>query len=282
LELNGEKHVVAAHYKLPDGTSHRVTAKRFILACNSTETPRLLLMSAGEHAPDGVANSSGQVGRNLMDHLIFFNNFRMNTPVYGGRGPQSVSGVMTGRDGAFRYRHAAVKLFLSNDINIQEIALQTINNPEHIHDVIDVLKDVTIHHGCLGGELEQLPRAHNRVTLDTDRLDPLGLPLPRIHYQIDDYIKNGLDVWLKFAQDLIVKMGAQQISSAISHSSHHPSGTARMGHDPRYSVVDQNCRSHDHPNLYIVGGSVFPVMGTANPTLTIAALSLRLAEHLTS
>ncbi|MDD4959447.1 MAG: GMC family oxidoreductase [Gallionella sp.] len=282
LEINSDKRIVAAHYKLPDGTNHRVTAKRFVVACNSIETPRLLLMSAGEHAPDGIANSSGQVGRNLMDHLIFFNNFRMNTPIYGGRGPQSVSGVMTGRDGAFRYRHAAVKLFLSNDINIQEIALQTINNPEHIHEVIDVLKEVVIHHGCLGGELEQLPRAHNRLTLDHERLDPLGLPLPRIHYQIDEYIKNGLDVWLKFTQDLIVKMGAQPSSPAIAHSSHHPSGTARMGHDPRYSVVDQNCRSHDHPNLYIVGGSVFPTMGTANPTLTIAALSLRLAEHLTS
>lgn len=280
FELNGEKHIVAAHYKLPDGSSHRITGRRFVVACNSIETPRLLLMSACEQAPDGIANSSGQVGRNLMDHLIFFNTFRMNTPIYGGRGPQSVSGVMTGRDGAFRRHHSAVKLFLSNDLNVQEKALQAIENQQHWGNVVALMKEAAVHQGCIGGELEPLPSARNRVVLDRERLDPLGLPLPSVEYRLDDYVNNGLTVWLAFVRDLIGKMGAEQTSSSVSRSSHHPSGTARMGNDPRTSVVDRNCRSHDHPNLYVVGGSVFPAMGTANPTLTIAALSLRLAEHL--
>jgi len=280
FELNQDRSIAAVHYMLPNGASHRVTGKRFVVACNSIETPRLLLMSACESAPNGIANSSGHVGRNLMDHLIFFNSFRMNTPLYGGRGPQGVSGVMTGRDGEFRRAHAAVKLFLSNDLNIQGIVTQAIESPLHKHEVVKFAKDIAIHHGCLGGELEQLPRAHNRVLLDKERLDPLGLPLPRINYQLDDYVKNGMKVWLKFAEDLIEKMGAQQVSSSVAHSSHHPSGTTRMGNDAKSSVVNQDCRSHDHSNLYVLGGSVFPSMGTANPTLTIAALSLRLAEHL--
>ncbi len=177
-------------------------------------------------------------------------------------------------------KHSAVKLFLSNDLDIQGIVTKAIESPEHKYDVVKFAKDVAIHHGCLGGELEPLPSSHNRVQLDKDRLDPLGLPLPRIHYELDDYVKNGMTVWLKFAHDLIEKMGAHQVSSSIAHSSHHPSGTARMGLDMKLSVVNENCRSHDHDNLYILGGSVFPSMGTANPTLTIAALSLRLAEHL--
>lgn len=280
FELDAEKHIVAAHYKMPDGSSHRIAAKRFVVACNSIETPRLLLMSACEQAPDGIANSSGQVGRNLMDHLIFFNTFRMNMPIYGGRGPQSVSGVMTGRDGEFRRRHAAVKLFLSNDLNVQEKALQAIEKQEQWSNVVDTLKQAAIHQGCIGGELEPLPSEQNRITLDKERLDPLGLPLPQVTYRIGDYVNDGLGVWKKFVGDLIGKMGAEPVSFSVAHSSHHPSGTARMGIDRTKSVVDANCRSHDHPNLYVLGASVFPTMGTANPTLTVAALSLRLAEHL--
>lgn len=281
LELNSEKRIVAAHYKLPDGSSHRITAKQFVVACNNIETSRLLLMSAGELAPNGISNSSGQVGRNLMDHLIFFNTFRMNVPLYPGRGPQSVSGVMTGRDGVFRRNYSAVKLFLSNDINVQEKALQTIENPQHWGNVGASLKQAVIYQGCIGGELEPLPSENNRVALDMDRLDPLGLPLPYIEYRPDDYVNNGLTAWLEFVRDLIKKMGAEQVSPEVSYSSsHHTSGTVRMGSDPRRSIVDQNCRSHDHPNLYVIGSGVFPAMGTANPTLTIAALSLRLAEHL--
>jgi choline dehydrogenase-like flavoprotein len=280
FEISDQKKITAALYKLPDGSSHKVTGKNFVVACNSIETPRLLLMSACEQAPDGVANSSGQVGRNLMDHMIFFNTFRMNTPMYGGRGPQGVSGVMTGRDGTFRQQHSAVKLFLSNDINIQEKAIQAIENQQNWGNVVAVMKDSTIHQGCIGGELEPLPSEHNRIQLDPERLDPLGLPLPQINYEPGEYVNNGLSVWLKFAEDLVNKMGAVQTSSNVSHSSHHPSGTIRMGKDARKSVVDENCRSHDHPNLYMMGASVFPTMGTANPTLTVAALSLRLAHHL--
>lgn len=279
FELDGNRRIVAAHYKMPDGSSRRITARRFVLACNSIETPRLLLMAACEQAPDGIANSSGQVGRNLMDHTIFFNTFRMDVPLYGGRGPQSVSGVMTGRDGEFRHRHAAVKLFLSNDLDVQGKAVRAIETQDWAH-VVDTIRDEAIHQGCIGGELEPLPSEQNRVLLDWDNLDPLGLALPYVQYDPGVYVSDGLKVWLDFVDGLIARIGAKRTGSHVAHSSHHPSGTVRMGRDPRTSVVDRNCRSHDHDNLYVVGASVFPAMGTANPTLTVAALSLRLAEHL--
>jgi len=280
LECDADNNIVAVHYKSPDGSSHRLTARRFVIACNSIETPRLLLMSACEQAPGGIANTSGQLGRNLMDHLIFLNNYKMDVPLYGGRGPQSVSAVMMGRDGEFRNRYSASKLFLSNDINIQVKAIQAINDTQNWSDVLENLREDVIHHGCIGGELEPLPSAGNRVLLDKERLDPLGLPLPYIEYQLDDYINGGLAHWQEYVAGLIEKIGGKQTSSAVWHSSHHPCGTTRMGDDPKASVVDRNCRAHDHANLYLIGNSVFPTMGTANPTLTNAALSLRLAEHL--
>lgn len=282
FELDQKKNISAALYKLPDGTSRRVVARQFVVACNSIETPRLLLMSACEQAPYGIANSSKQVGRNLMDHLIFFNTFQTREPVYAGRGPQAVSGVMVGRDGVFRNKHSAVKLFLSNDIDIQSSALKAIDDSQNWSNIVATLRKSAMHCACIGGELEPLPSEKNCVELETNRLDPLGLPLPLLKYQIDEYVNEGLNVWLKFTESLINKMGAKQTSSNISFSSHHPSGTARMGSNPQNAVVDENCRSYDHPNLFIVGGSVFPTMGTANPTLTIAALSLRLADHLKS
>lgn len=282
LECGADHRIVAAHYKLPDGSEKRVTAARFIVACNAIESARLLLMSACEQAPDGLANSSGQVGRNLMDHLIFFNTFQMDVPLYGGRGPQSVAGLMTGRDGPFRSQYSAAKLFLSNDINVHGKVLKIIEDKQAWSDVLTILKNDVIHQGCIGGELESLPQAGNRVVLDKDRLDPLSLPLPHLEYRLDDYIQDGLTYWAGFVKDLIGKIGAQQTSSNILHSSHHQCGTLRMGHDPNTSVVDGNCRSHDHDNLYVMGSSVFPAIGTANPTLTVAALTLRLAEHLVS
>lgn len=280
LECGDDQRIVAAHYKLPDGSDHKVSAARFVLAANTIESPRLLLMSACERAPAGVANSSGQVGRNLMDHVLFFNTFQMDVPLYGGRGPQSVAGVMQGRDGAFRSNYSAAKLFISNDINVHDKALKIIEDKQAWNDVRNSLRNDVIHHGCIGGELEALPLADNRVMLDRDRLDPLGLPMPRLEYQLDEYVRGGLSYWTGYVKELIEKIGARQTSSTIQHSSHHQCGTLRMGRDPQTSVVDSDCRSHDHPNLYVMGSSVFPAIGTANPTLTVAALALRLAEHL--
>lgn len=280
LEVGRDRKISALHYKLPDGSSQRLVAARFVLAANSIESPRLLLLSEDESVPNGVANSSGQVGRNLMDHLLFFNTFQMPVPLYPGRGPQSVSGLMVGRDGEFRREHAAVKLFLGNDVDVQSAAMSLIADERNWGRVVPALRDAVIHRACIGGELETLPAAHNRVRLDESRLDPLGLPLPQIDYRLDDYVERGLAHWRAKVADWIGKIGGTESGFSLQHSSHHPSGTLRMGRDPRHSVADAQCRSHDHANLYFIGSSLFPSMGTANPTLTIAALSLRLADHL--
>jgi choline dehydrogenase-like flavoprotein len=281
LETNESQRLVALHYKLPDGTTHRLTALHFVLAANSIESPRLLLMSANPLTPEGIANSSGQVGRNLMDHILFFHSFSMPVPLYSGRGPQCVSALaLGGRDGQFRRRHAATKLFISNALDAHAAALHRINDEANWGKLIPQLRNELIHRSCFGGEIETLPDEQNRVILDSGRTDPLGLTLPKIEYRLSDYSERGLIHWQERVAELIKKIGGTSLATSTQYSSHHPSGTLRMGRNAMTSVVDEHCQSHDHANLYISGSSVFPSLGTANPTLTVAALSLRLAEKL--
>ena len=105
----------AVRYRTRDGAEHMAQGRIFVLAAHAIESARLLLMSACERAPDGVANSSDQVGRNLMDHLQGAASARTPFPVYPFRGPPTTSGIDALRDGAFRREHAAFRMSLGND-----------------------------------------------------------------------------------------------------------------------------------------------------------------------
>lgn len=125
-----------------------------------------------------------------------------------------------------------------------------------------------------------LPDPENRVTL-TDKLDILGIPHPKIKFKLDDYTLAAFESSRKLNQLLFDKLGVTEQHHMTDKEwvgSGHIIGTTIMGNNARTSVVDKNLRSHDHPNLYILGSSVFPSSFTANPTLTIAALVLRTAE----
>jgi len=280
LDVGEDNHISAAHYKHPDGSIHQIKGKKFILACNAIETPRLLLMSKNKLYPTGIANTSGQVGRNLMDHCILTWKFNMPEPVFLGRGPQSISTILHGRDGAFRRKHAAIKFFLGNDLNIHMEAAQLLKHDKNWLPIVDKLKEHATFQAQIGFEIEQLPLTSNRIHLNWQRLDPLGLPLPYVDYNLHAYTEKGIKIWRAYTEKLIQHLGAEITASTLTLSSHHPSGTTRMGHDNKDSVVNEHCQSHDHKNLYIIGSSVFPTQGTANPTLTIAALSLRLAQYI--
>ncbi|MBL4658780.1 MAG: GMC family oxidoreductase [Alcanivoracaceae bacterium] len=280
LDVDGERQITAVHYKHPDHSVHVIKGKRFIIACNAIETARLLLMSKHEQCPNGVANASDQVGRHLMDHHILTWKFDMPEPMFLGRGPQSISTILHGRDGAFRKDYAAVKFFLGNDLNIQQESSQLLADDKNWSSILDKLKDKAMFQAQIGFEVEQLPDAKNRVRVEGKRLDPLGLPLPYVDYKLHPYTAKGSKIWRRHTEKLIEFLGGTITHSAMALSSHHPSGTTRMGLKEQSSVVDKNCQSHEHQNLYMIGSSVFPTQGTANPTLTIAALSLRLADYI--
>src|SRR5262252_594109 len=148
-----------------------------------------------------------------------------------------------------------------------------------------------------GSLVEQMPQETNRVTLSTVFKDNLGIPRPQINYDLDDYTKAGYAAANEVAKQIFAKMGATEFtwfppsspsaftfngSQYLLQGAGHVMGTYRMGSDPNTSVVDGTSRSHDHQNLYLLGSGVFPSVGTANPTLTIAALALMTAQAIAS
>jgi choline dehydrogenase-like flavoprotein len=151
---------------------------------------------------------------------------------------------------------------------------------------------------AIASAVEQSPDPKNQVTLSS-ATDALGLPRPRITYNLSDYTKQGIAAAFRLKKLIFKKLGAedftktadgdpvgfdQQIEGETVRLTYggagHVMGTYRMGNDPKTSVVDSFQRSHDHPNLYLVGSGTFPTVGTANPTLTQSALALRTAERI--
>lgn len=127
----------------------------------------------------------------------------------------------------------------------------------------------------------QDPEQENRITLDGTDVDFYGVPLPRMTYRISEYVQKGLAVARQDHEEIMKHWGATEVTHADEFfGAGHIMGTTRMGTDPKTSVVDQNLQCHDHRNMFLVGAGFFPTTGTANPTLTIAALSLRAAQQI--
>ena len=123
-----------------------------------------------------------------------------------------------------------------------------------------------------------LPQESNRVTL-ADDVDQYGLRVPRITYSWCDNDKRLIDHSLKFMTQALRAADARDLWAQVDDTC-HLNGTARMGNDPAYSVVDADCRSWDIPNLWICDGSVFPTVGGVNPSLTIQAIACRTADRI--
>jgi choline dehydrogenase-like flavoprotein len=128
-----------------------------------------------------------------------------------------------------------------------------------------------------------LPSPQNRVTL-ASQVDALGIPRPQLSFSIDDYTKGALRAAMQAMSEIFHAITATDVTLDDNVNTYsgagHIMGTCRMGSDPRTSVVDANCRAHQHHNLFLAGSSVFPTCGTANPTLTLSALALRCTDLL--
>jgi choline dehydrogenase-like flavoprotein len=299
----------------PQTGAGSVRAKAYVVAAHGIETPKLLLMSSnGGRTPNGVANGSGQVGKNLMDHPLYLAWALSADPVYGYRGPLSTSGIETVRDGSFRKDRAAFRIEIGNegwnfpigDPDVTTLDLVLGFNQSALNE-----KKAELSGGALTAALnhaltrqfrlaflvEQSPEASNAVTLSHEK-DHLGLPRPQITYDLSEYTKNGFIAAKKAASAIFAEMGAREYTAAPAandpssfeilidgkperlkyYGAGHVVGTYRMGSDRSTSVVDADQRSHDHRNLFIVGSGTFPTVATGNPTLTLAALALRSAK----
>ncbi len=299
-------HIRFRNYEDPNNPVDGVAkAKLFILAAHGIESPRLLLMSKNEHAPHGVANSSDQVGRNLMSMVGINAGGYAPMPVYPYRGPVNATGAFWQlRNGEFRKDFASIATIIING------GFDPTNGPFNEADraikegrfgtaLRNQVFNTTATQVYFDNSVEVLPDPENRMTLAWDQLDDTGLPRPKINYKIDKYSVEGVYISWKRAWDMLWALGAKTdmygdpltkptrkafdayvAKHGIASGAAMIAGTTRMGNDPKSSVVDPYCRSHDHNNLFIVGTGTYVTSGSVSPSLTAAAISVRSADHI--
>ena len=277
IETNGRDRVTGVHYHRA-GRWRFQKARNVVVAGYAIETPRLLLMSANARYPDGLANSSGLVGRYLMTQANQAVWGVMDEEIRAYKGPPSLAITEhwnycdDGKDffGGYAYMSQgplptlwATTLASSRGIWGQELMDQMENYNHQVG-----LKIV--------GELQ--PQERNQVTL-ADEKDRFGLPIARVTYSLCDNDKRLIDHSMRFMRQALEAGGAHDIFDQWDDTC-HLNGTARMGDDPRMSVVNADCRSWDIPNLWICDGSVFPTVGGVNPSLTIQAIACRTGDRI--
>ena len=286
LECNDARLVTGAVYVDRSGQEQFQSASVTILGTNGIGTPRLLLLSANARQPEGLANSSGLVGRRLMMHPfgtvvgLFEENLGSSHGMWGQHlhslefyESDESRGFLRGAKWGLQPTGGPLSMTRSYPWG---------DNPiwgDHFH--VELRK--RLDHSAMWGIIaEDLPDEENRITLDPVLKDADGIPAPKIHYRMSENSKHLLDFHLQRARESLEAAGAREtvIAPLIRETGWHLLGTAKMGDDAATSVVDAWGRSHDVPNLFIVDGSIWPTSSGMNPTATIAALALRCADHL--
>lgn len=245
-------------------TGQVLTGETVVLAAGAIQSAALLLASADEGNPAGLANRSDQVGRNFMNHncsaVLALHPFRRNTSIYqktlmvndfyltGGPGGEPLGNIqLLGKiSGPILASSSPLPLPIANWIAARSVDLYAMS--------------------------EDLPNPESRVTLNGDRI-------------VLDWKRSNWDTHLALVARLkkVLRRAGYPIvlsSPFDRRTPSHQCGTARMGDDPTTSVVDTFCQSHDHPNLYITDASVLPTSAAVNPALTVAALAIRAAGHI--
>jgi Choline dehydrogenase and related flavoproteins len=270
--------ITAATYATPSG-EHRQAADAFVIAAGGVETPRLLMLSASEQYPDGLANSSGAVGRFFMDHLFAGMGGRLDEPTR-----QNHVGFLTSESHQFYDdaddEFAPFKLEFFNYAGPSPVGM-ALTGDDWGDDLLGRLREDYGTHIAMGGLVEQLPRADSYVGLDESTTDNHGNPVPDMHWNVGDRALRTIERANEIQRSILEELGVEIEWTAGPDSTgpaYHHMGTTRMSDDPAEGVVDAECRTHDLGNCWIASSAVFPTGGAMNPTLTIAALALRVAD----
>lgn len=261
-------------------------ARAVVLCCNGAETPRLLLLSTSRRFPNGLANSSGLVGKYLMfngkapAHGVFEHqlneyksvhvtrvlfDFYDSEPARGFYG----GGMLDARAQGFPGRFAASGL--------------PKDAPSWGAEYKRMLREYYPRTMTVHGHSTSLPLESNNITLDPDLKDAWGLPAIRFTYRDHPDDLATMRFLQQQATAILEAAGARRVWAPEvreSEGSVHLLGTCRMGADPRRSVVDRYHRAHDVPNLFICDGSSLVTSGRGQPTATIQALAYRAGEHI--
>ncbi|WP_407121896.1 GMC family oxidoreductase [Bradyrhizobium sp. STM 3561] len=279
IETGDKNAINAVHFFDPDKQSHRVTGRLFVIACNGIETPKLLLLSKNERNPNGVANSSDQVGRNMMDQPKLTAELELEEPLWTGVGPVQSSSILNTTQGDFRGRHAGA-MFRMENFARSPLGAAAALKKGLVGKALDAeIRRLSACTARLTVEHEILPSANNRLTLSTQK-DWLGINKPNIYYDVGDYVRQSAKEYtVPRLRRLAAELGATkfQLSPEFLNSDHIMGGCI-MGTEPTMAVVDPDCRAHDHPNLFLPGGGAMPSATASNSTLTMTALALKAAD----
>jgi choline dehydrogenase-like flavoprotein len=262
-----------------DGREHFQKAKAVIVAGYAIETPRLLLNSACPGHENGLANSSGTLGKYLMAQAGNVILGRFADPVRMYKAPPA---------------HALTEHFYETDPNrgfARGFAIQTVG-PLPIAFAKQMMKAKNAwgwgmrrvvmdynHWAALGLLGEILPWADNTVQLAEDK-DQFGIPVAKVTFNLHDNDKKLIEFGKNKVMQVMWAAGAEDVVQESRYA--HLVGAARMGNDPATSVTDKFGRTHDVSNLFVCDGSLFPTQGSANPGLTIQALAARTADYIIS
>jgi gluconate 2-dehydrogenase alpha chain len=291
---NGGRATGVSYYG-PDGSDNTIEAELVIVAPFIYDNTRLLLISKTEKFPNGLANSSGQVGKHLMAHIgarVFatFDDRRIN--IFMGPSAQRHSLDDFNAD---NFDQGGLGFIRGGQISVVPAALEagpigTAMNmetppgtPRWGAAYRDFLAKNFTRYVGITAQTENLPYADQMIDLDPNVRDAWGLPAPRMTY---DWRRPNERARIEFMlgklEEIARATGATKVWRAPTGQgapgAHHEGGT-RMGSDPKTSVVNRYSQSWDVPNLFIVGSSTFPTMGSGfNPTLTIQALAYLTAD----
>ncbi len=283
-------------YVTPDGEEHRQYADHFVLACGGVEAPRLLLLSESSQHPNGLANSSGRVGK----HLHFECTVAVDATFDGPTNSQPIGFLTTvseefydheqPKPGSYRlrFRNADPQSPLSVALGARSPLTEPIQGAPWGDALIDHMEHASENRSLrIDAQIEMLPHEENTITLSETETDSFGDPTPHVSVDIGDHAIETGKAAIETIQTILDEMGAtitDVTDPAEQQLQYHHKGTTRMGTDPDRSVVNSQLRTHDLQNLWIASSSVFPTGGAVNPTLTIAALALyaadRIEEHL--
>ncbi|HYZ30882.1 MAG TPA: GMC family oxidoreductase [Crenalkalicoccus sp.] len=281
IETGTDGRVTGVHYHR-DGGWRFQRARNVVVAGYAIETPRLLLISANDRYPDGLANGSGLVGCNLMAHSNHGVYGRLAREIRWYKGPPSLAccehwNYADDVRGEFRKDFHGGYAFMSQGPLPINWANALASARGFWGEKLRLAMTDYIHQAGLKIVGETLPREANRVTL-AEECDRFGLPVARVTFGWGENDKRLFGHAVRFMTEAMRAVGAEDIWE--EPDSAHLMGTCRMGSDPRRSVTDRDGRCWDIPNLWICDGSLFPTSGGVNPSLTIQALACRAADRI--
>ena len=272
-----QNRVTGVSYFDAQGEAHQIRARLVVVAAHAIETPRLLLLSANNTFPEGLANASGFVGKNFMAHPTCTVTGLFDEPLNGFKGP--TMGDLLAQDW---YETDGQRGF-ARGYTLEKFVPGPFFYASNMMNVWGAdLKEMIRYYAHAGGWWvcgEGLPNDENTVTLDAEVKDQHDLPVAHLKHGWAANDRALIEHGVQKATETLEAAGAWRVQAGPV-SSAHPMGTVRMGNDPQRSVVNPYGQSHDIPNLFITDTSVFPTGGGVNITLTAMAISLRAAGYI--